>query len=257
MASSRSRSLRLLPAALVAGAVGVAWAQTDKSGPRIYTCTDASGKRITADHPIPECLDKDQKELRPDGSVKRVVPPTPTADERAAQEARERTEQAERVARQDAIRRDRNLMARFPNKAAHDKARKAALDDSDNAVRLSEARIKLLQDERKKLDDETEFYPGKPLPSKLRSALDANDAALEAQRSLIQNQKDELVRINANYDAELLHLEQLWNGAPAGSMGAASGPNSGPSATGHASARSAGSGLQPTSASSGVPAKSR
>jgi hypothetical protein len=244
-------------AALLAGGAGVVAAQTDRPGPRIYVCIDASGKRITADHPIQECADKDQKKLRPDGSVERLVPPIPTADERAEQETRERAVQAERVAHQDAVRRDRNLMARFPNKAAHEKARKAALDDVDNGVKISEARIKLLQDERKKLDDETEFYPNKPLPAKLKSAIDANDAALDAQRTLVQNQQAEMVRINANFDAELAHLQLLWNGAPAGSMGVVSGPTSGPPPTGRASARAAGSALQPTSASSAATAQVR
>jgi hypothetical protein len=75
------------------GAVGVALglslacldagAQTQKAaGPSIYSC-DVNGKRITSDRPIPECNNRDQRELNPDGSFKRNVPPPPTADERA------------------------------------------------------------------------------------------------------------------------------------------------------------------------------
>ena len=117
------------------------------------------------------------------------------------------------------MRRDRNLMARYPNEIAHQRAREAALDDTRNAVRLSEARVKLLTAERKPLLAETEFYAGKPLPAKLKAQLDANDAALEAQRTLIQNQEAEVVRINALYDAELERLKQLWAGSPPGSLG--------------------------------------
>jgi hypothetical protein len=250
-------SLRLAWATLLAAGLGVGGAASGQSSPRIYSCIDASGKRITADHPLRECADKDQKELRPDGSVKRVIPPAQTADERAEAETRERDEQANRVAYQDAVRRDRNLMARFPTKAAHDKARKAALDDVDNSVKLSESRIKLLQDERKKLDDEAEFYPGKPLPAKLKAGIDANDAALGAQRTLMENAEAEKVRINANFDAELAHLQQLLDGAPAGSLGAASGPNSGSTVSSRSTARAAGSALQPTAAASTAATKGR
>ena len=67
--------------------------------------------------------------------------------------------------------------------------------------------------------DEAEFYIGKPLPTKLRTQLDANDAATDAQRSLIQNQQAEIIRVNALYDAELQRLKKLWGGAQPGTLG--------------------------------------
>jgi hypothetical protein len=202
------------------------------SGP-IYSCIDASGKKLTSDRPIAECANRDQKLLNADGSVRKVVPPNPTADERAEAEAAERRATAERAAQQDAIRRDRNLMLRFPNEAAHRRAREAALDDVRKAVRNSEERLKLLAAERKPLLDEAEFYPEKQLPTKIRQALDANDAAVEAQRTLVQNQQAEIVRINALFDAELERLKQLWGGAQPGSMGSlpAARPASAPAAS--------------------------
>src|SRR5213076_1467189 len=95
----------------------------------IYTCVDANGKKLTSDRPIPECTTRDQRVLNADGSVRQVLPPTLTSEERAEQEARERQAASERTQQQDAIRRDRNLVARFPTEAAHNKARTAALDD--------------------------------------------------------------------------------------------------------------------------------
>lgn len=214
----RTAPWALLAALALAGAVP-AWGQPADG--RIYSCIDANGKRLTSDRTIPECAAREQRVLNSDGSVRRVVPPTLTADERADAETREREAQADRVTKQDAIRRDRNLVARFPNEAAHAKARAVALDDVRNSVRISEARVKLLTIERKPLLDETEFYVGKPLPSKLKAALDANDASLAAQRTLIQNQESEVGRIDGLYDAELARLKKLWAGAPAGSLGPA------------------------------------
>ena len=186
----------------------------------IYSCIDATGKRVTSDRPIAACADREQRELNPDGSVRRVVPPTLTADERAEQEAHERQAAADRAAQQDSIRRDRNLMVRFPNEAAHNKARAKALDDVRNSVHLTEKRLEVLAAERKPLLDEAEFYVGKPMPAKLKQQLDANEAATEAQKSLIVNQQAEMGRINALYDAELARLRKLWSGASPGSMGA-------------------------------------
>jgi hypothetical protein len=202
---------------LLALALGMLWAVPASAA--IYSCIDAGGNKRTSDRPIRECIAREQQVLNPDGSVKHILPPVPTADERAEQEARARRAAAERSAWQDAVRRDRNLMLRFPDEAAHDKARAAALDDVRAAVQSSQRRIAALAADRKPLMDETEFYVGKPLPHKLRQQLDANDAATEAQRSLIQNQQSEIGRINALYDVELMRLRKLWAGALPGSMG--------------------------------------
>jgi hypothetical protein len=207
-------------AVLVAAVAVCASASAFGQSKAIYTCTDANGKRLTSDRPIAECSAREQRELNADGSTKRIVPPTMTADERAEAEARERDAAAARTARTEAIRRDRNLIARYPNEAAHNRAREAALDDMRKAVKTSEDRLAVLATERKPLMDETEFYVGKPLPTKLKTQIDANDAATDAQRSLLQTQQAEIVRINALYDAERDRLRKLWAGAQPGTLGA-------------------------------------
>lgn len=205
------------------GACGVVLPATaqeaGKPASGIYSCIDASGRRITADRPIAECAGRAQHVLNRDGSIKSVQPPTLTADERAESEARERAAAEQRAAHADAVRRDRNLMARYPKEQAHRRAREAALDTVRLAIKASDARLRELAAERKPLRDEAEFYVGKPLPPKLKAAIDANDAALDAQRSAAANQEAELGRINRIYDVELERLRKLWAGAPPGSLG--------------------------------------
>ena len=192
----------------------------------IYTCVDASGKRHTADRPIAECLDREQRLLNRDGSQRATVPPRMNAEERALAEERKRLQEQSFAAQKDAVRRDRNLMMRFPDEAAHDKAREGALDDLRRGIGASEVRLKSLQDERQPLVAETEFYKGRRLPFKLKSKLEANDAQQQAQRDIIQNQQAEMVRINGLYDAELARLRRLWAGAAPGSVPPASMPES-------------------------------
>lgn len=203
--------------------VAPARAQTAAPAGQIYSCIDASGKRLTSDRPIVECSAREQRVLNRDGSVSRVVRPPMTDDERADQESRERDAVAARERQREAIRRDRNLMARFPDEAAHRKARESSLDDVRKALRLSQARLVVLANERKPLKNEAEFYVGKPMPLKLKQALDANDATVEAQKSLVQNQQLEILRIDQLYDAELERLRKLWGGRQPGSMGIISG----------------------------------
>jgi hypothetical protein len=212
----------VLKATLGAILIASMFTVTSAQAQQIYSCTDSNGKRLTSDRPLPECATREQRVLNADGSVKKVLSPTLTAEEATQQEARDRAAAAARSAQQDAVRRDRNLTNRFPTEQAHAKARADALNDVRKAVESSERRMAALAAERKPLISEAEFYVGKPLPLKLKQALDANDATTDAQRTLIQNQQVETVRINALYDAELARLRRLWGGAPAGSMGAVS-----------------------------------
>lgn len=210
--------MRTLTVAAALLAALAAQAQDAAAGRGIYTCTAADGRRLTSDRPIPECTSREQRVLNADGSQRSTLPPFLSPEERAAKEAADRRAAAERLAQQDAIRRDRTLVQRYPNEAAHLRARNAALDDANKAMRISERRIKDLGQERKPLLEEAEFYKGKPLPPKLKQSLDANDASVEAQQVLIENQKAEIVRINTRYDAELARLRKLWAGAAPGSM---------------------------------------
>jgi Domain of unknown function (DUF4124) len=208
---SRLRGLRrgglVAACGLVLMSVGVAQA-------KIYTCVDPSGKHLTADRPIPECLDREQRELNKDGSQKRVVPPRMTPAERSAWEEQQRKRAQAEQSFKDAVRRDRNLLSRYPNQAAHDKARQAAMDDLERGIASSEKRIAELQKERKPLLDDAEFYKGKRLPGALRAKLDGNEASQQAQKDIIENQQAEKVRIHGLYDTELARLKKLWAGAP-------------------------------------------
>jgi hypothetical protein len=212
-----------------AAAAGPAAAQTPASAPSgIYTCVDDTGRRLTSDRPIAECTAKEQRILNRDGSLRGIYPPILTVEERAAKEARERKAANARAAYADAVRRDRNLMARFPDETAHHRAREAALDTVRVAIRASALRMNDLEAERKPLLDESEFYVGRELPPKLKGELDANAAARAAQEEAMQTQEAELERINGLYDAELAHLRRLWAGAAPGSLGSiAAAPASG------------------------------
>ena len=85
--------------AVMAGVAGEAAAQVPSQPiTGIYTCIDSKGRRLTADRPITECLGKEQQVLNRDGSLRTVVPPTPTAAERAEKEARDRAEKEAKAA---------------------------------------------------------------------------------------------------------------------------------------------------------------
>ena len=98
MSVQRTLILRVLGVAL---AFGAAAADPTPSAGKIYSCIGKDGKKITQDHPIAECAETNQVEHNKDGSFKRVVPRQETEEERAAREARERLEGAERYSPED------------------------------------------------------------------------------------------------------------------------------------------------------------
>lgn len=197
---------QVLAAAMLAGAVAGASAQA------IYTCVDAKGRRLTSDRPIIDCIDREQSQITPGGQVVRRIGPSLTADERAAEEARARRAQEERNRQLEEKRRDRALLARYPDRASHDKDREQALETVDEVIKSAYTRIGELRAERKRLDAEMEFYRADPkkVPATLRRHIDENEQQLAAQTRFIQNQDDEKRRINARYDEELQHLKPLW-----------------------------------------------
>ena len=209
-------TLKLMLCAGAAGAPAAVCLPAAAQG--IYTCTDGKGRKLTSDRPIIECLDREQRVMNKDGSTRSVLPPSLTAEERAQLETKERRKVQERMAQQDAIRRDRMLLARYPTEAEHRSAREAALDDVRKAVDNSQKRIAELEKERKPLLDEAEFYKGKPLPPKLKQSIEFVDVAVDAHKTLISNQQAEIQRINYIFDQELERLRRLWAGASPGTL---------------------------------------
>lgn len=188
-----------------------AYAADDAAG-GIYTCVDANGRRITSDRPIPACIDREQRELGPSGTLRRVIGPTLTEHEKAAKALQLRKEQEERDRIADERRRERVLVARYPDRAAHDVERNAALEMVDSVTVLAVKRIDDLRKARKALDAEMEFYKKDPLkaPMRLQRQIAANEAEIDEQRRFIIKQGQEKQRIHKRFDAELAQLRQLW-----------------------------------------------
>lgn len=185
-------------------------AQTPVEG--IYTCVDAKGRRLTSDRPIPECADRQQRVLNPSGTVRTVVGPTLTGPERAALETQQRRE-AEAKARQDEEkRRDRALLARYPNRASHDQERGAALAQVRVVRKAALQRVVELERQRKELASELEFYAKDPtkVPPSLKRLVEENTHSMAVQQRFIAEQEEEMQRVNNRFNEELTRLQRLW-----------------------------------------------
>ncbi len=196
-------------AGLLAACLAPAWGQG------IYTCVDAQGRRLTSDRPIMACLDREQRELSRTGSTKRVHGPTLTAVEQQAQEAREKAEALQRSQARNQQRLDQALLARYPNRAAHDAGREQALAVPQQIINAAEKSLDNLGKERQRLQQELAFYEGDPAkaPAQVRRALTNNETATRSQEKAIADQRAEQARLNARFDDELKRLQALWEAA--------------------------------------------
>lgn len=191
-----------------------AQAQANSGG--IYACTDANGRRITADRPIASCVDREQRVLGNTGVEVRRVGPTLTDQERSAQEAKRRQDQVEQQRLREERSRERAILARFPSQGVHDAARAEAIAQVNDVIGVAQKRLVDLQERRRKLNTELEFYQNDPkkAPANLRRQLDDNTESQAEQQRFIKQQEEEKQRINQRFDAELQQLRKLWAELP-------------------------------------------
>ena len=178
----------------------------------IYTCVDARGRRLTADRPIIDCIDREQTELSSGGQARRKIGPSLTAAERAAEEDKARRQEEDRNRVAEEKKREKALVTRYPDRAVHDKERGEALALVDSVTSAAQKRTRELLVQRKFLDGEVEFYKLDPsrMPPKLRRQIDEVDTQLAAQQRFLAEQDVEKVRVNARFDEELSRLRLLW-----------------------------------------------
>jgi hypothetical protein len=202
MASDRSVSGVLAVAAVLA-------ALSPAASAALYVCTDAKGRTITADRPPPECANVPIRELRPDGSVRRVIEPPLTDEQRRARAEKARRDYQEQEVRRAQARRDIALMETYTSEDQIEAARQAALAGRQVIIDRSRQRLESLAAERVKLDNEAEFYASRKRPEKLEHAIEANKELAQAEHRLIADMQVDLQRINKRFDTELARFREL------------------------------------------------
>lgn len=214
MKQARHAKLSLYVVATVWAGASLAQGLANTGG--IYACTDANGRRITADRPIASCVDREQRVLGNTGVELRRMGPTLTEQERVALEAKRRQEQAAQLRAREERLRERAVLARFPNQAVHDAARAEALAQVDDVISVAQKHQVELKERRRKLNTELEFYQNDPkkAPANLRRQLDDNTESQEEQARFLKQQNAEKLRINQRFDVELQQLRKLWGEQP-------------------------------------------
>jgi len=206
MARERTRGRPVLPAAF-AFLLAVATAAGAQS-PTMYTCV-ANGRTYSGDRPPPECFNSDIRELNRDGSLRRVIarPLTPEEQKARAIEVRKKADEEEKALAQR--RRDRSLLEAYASEQEIDVARTKALIASNEVVKRSQLRLDRMAEERKRLEEETEFYKKRETPEMIKRALANNEQERAAELKIIKDAQSEMQRINDRFDADKKRFREL------------------------------------------------
>lgn len=193
----------------------------------VYSCVDKNGRRLTADRPIIECNDREQRVLDATGTERRRIGPSLTETERATLDAQRRAEAEQKARVVEQRRRERVLIARYPDEAAHNAERAIATETFGDLIGNANRQIELLKAERKQLNTELEFYQGdmKKAPVKLQRRFNDNDEAIAEQQRYIATQLQEKKRVQLRFDTELQQLKVLWAADKAAAATPASAPS--------------------------------
>jgi hypothetical protein len=200
-----ARSLRLTLAMLMLAA-GAPLAQA-----QLYVCTDARGRTISGDRPPAECADRAVRELRNDGSVRRVIEPPMTAEQRAAREAEAKRQRDEAEKQRSQMRRDLALLETYASEAEIEDTRNRALGSRQQLIDRAVQRLADHEKERKRLDIEAEFYVKRQMPDRLKRAFDANATLARSEQRIIDDVRADMDRVNARFDSELQRWRALVN----------------------------------------------
>lgn len=193
-------------ASLIAGVCllvsGPAWANS------IFTCTVA-GKTFSGDRVPPECSNADVRELNRDGSLKRVIARPLTLEEQRARalEAKKRLDEEERLLAQR--RRDKSLLEAYADEQEIEAARVKSLESSQQVIARASQRLAGLNGERKKLDDESEFYKKTVLPDQIKRSYVSITQQVSAEEKIISEAQAEVQRINDRFDGDKKRFREL------------------------------------------------
>jgi len=196
------------PAVLLAAALALlpagAWAQ-------LFVCKTPSGKTLTGDVPPADCKNVEIRELNRDGSVRRVIePPLTDEQKRKREEEEKKRKELEREAREQ-NRKDRALLETYASEEEIDASRDRTLANQQVLIERANEQLKQIRADRKHLEDETEFYVKRKMPERLKRALEDNDTLQQQQLRTMELIREDMERINERYDAELQRFRELVN----------------------------------------------
>ena len=173
---------------------------------RIFCC---EGNRYCSDSLPPQCRGKGFRIFDKSGNLLEEVGPPLSPEQKAeAAAAAQRKKDLEAQAKEQR-RKDQALLDTYASMQDIELAQSKAEADVNLAIRSAEERIAITRKQRKKFENEAEFYKNKPLPPDIAKGLRSADHDIKTQQDLIDVKKAELAAIKQKYDGDRKRYGEL------------------------------------------------
>ena len=179
-----------------------------------FCCNDASGKQVCGDILPQACYGRAYRELGSNGQTIRTVDAPLTAEQRSQREAEEEKRKREEEKRKEQQRKDQALLNTYGNEQDIELMRKRAEGDVLKAIANAEKKIVEIRQQRKKFENEAEFYKKKTLPHEVKKGMDDADSDINSQEVFIAEKRKELEVIHAKYDEDKRRFVELISQRP-------------------------------------------
>jgi hypothetical protein len=181
----------------------------------IFCCHDQSGRQVCGDILPSACYARAYRELGDSGRTARAVAAPLTAEQRAQRAADEQRRKEQERALNEQKRKDQALLNTYGSPKDIEVMRSRAERDLAAAIRASEEKIGEILKQRKRFEDEAEFYRNRPLPVEVVKGLRDADNEIKSQESVIESKKKDQEAIRLKYDEDLRRFLELSQRAPA------------------------------------------
>lgn len=254
--------MRLIPVLLFASSALLVNGASAQS--RIFCCQNDKGEKVCSDYLPPACQGRAYEERDGRGFVVKSVEAPLTAEQLAKREADKAKKDEEAKKAAEERRRNLALLSTYSSEKDINTARDKALAEVDKGAKQAQARLDEALKKKKKIDQDKEFYKGKPLPDDVKAAVRENEKEIAAQTTLVANKNKEKEEVRTKFEDERKRYLELTGkkagqdaAAGMGGMAAAKPGTSAPAATATAPAAAAPAPATPPAQAPAKPAEKK
>lgn len=184
-------------------------AQPTGSSTLLYCCQDTTGKQVCGDILPQACYGRAYREIGEGARTVRQVEAPLTSEQRAQRAEEDEKRRQEDAVRKEQQRKDQALLNTYGNVRDIDAMRARAEEDINKSIQAAETKIAEIRAQRKKFENEAEFYKKKTPPAEIQKGLRDADYEIQAQESVIAAKKKDLETLRAKYDEDKKRFIEL------------------------------------------------
>ena len=122
-----------------------------------------------------------------------------TPEQRVQRAADDEKRRQEEIVRKEQQRKDQALLNTYGSERDIDAMRARAEEDVQKSIQSAETKIAEIRQQRKRFENEAEFYKKKPMPPDIQKGLNDANGEIQAQESIIEAKKKELEIVRTKY----------------------------------------------------------